>query len=98
VIGGLMENVEEEQVSGIPGLDRIPLIGRLFRHKKTSGIQRELIVILTPHIWKPTGLGQEPAEIPPAGAVPPAVPPAFSTPEPGAFLSPCPSRQSHFQW
>jgi general secretion pathway protein D len=75
VIGGLMENVDEQQMSGVPGLDRLPLVGPLFRYKQKSSTQNELIVILTPHIWKAKGSGQPPADAPPPGVIPsPSVP------------------------
>ena len=53
VIGGLMETVQNTDTSGVPGLSRLPWIGALFRDKRTSTSQKELIVLLTPRIWKP---------------------------------------------
>lgn len=50
VIGGLMENDSGEQVSKIPLLGDIPLIGNLFRHKVTSDAKTELLIFLTPHV------------------------------------------------
>ncbi len=53
VIGGLMEESEDLQTSGIPGLMNMPYLGALFRQKVASKVKRELIVLLTPRIWKP---------------------------------------------
>ena len=53
VIGGLIENDTDVTVSGIPLLDRLPWIGCLFRSTIDQPTRRELIVILTPHIWRP---------------------------------------------
>jgi general secretion pathway protein D len=53
VIGGLMENEVQIEETGIPLLDRIPMLGLLFRHKVETKIKKELIVILTPRIWNP---------------------------------------------
>lgn len=53
VIGGLMENVDDNQISGVPGLSRLPWIGALFRQSRKSSSKKELIVLLTPRIWNP---------------------------------------------
>lgn len=53
VIGGLMETVVNNATSGVPGLSRLPWIGALFRDRSQSTSQKELIVLLTPRIWKP---------------------------------------------
>jgi len=50
VIGGLMEERKEKQVSGIPLLSRIPLIGSLFGRTSEVTTKTELAVLLTPHI------------------------------------------------
>ncbi|MDB5336883.1 MAG: xpsD [Planctomycetaceae bacterium] len=52
VIGGLMETVANKTTSGIPGLGRLPWIGTLFRDRSMSTSKKELIVLLTPRIWK----------------------------------------------
>ncbi len=55
VIGGLIRNQDYETVTKLPILGDIPFIGGAFRHKdKTKGIQRELLVFITPHIIKET--------------------------------------------
>ncbi len=53
VIGGLFDNQLDENWSGLPLLSRLPWIGILFRHTTTATTRTELIVILTPHIWRP---------------------------------------------
>lgn len=50
VIGGLMENDSGEQVSKIPLLGDIPLLGNLFRHKVSTDAKTELLIFLTPHV------------------------------------------------
>lgn len=50
VIGGLMENNSGEQVSKIPVLGDIPLLGNLFRHKINTDAKTELLIFLTPHV------------------------------------------------
>lgn len=50
VIGGLMENNSGEQVSKVPILGDIPLLGNLFRHKVNTDAKTELLIFLTPHV------------------------------------------------
>ena len=54
VIGGLIDNDIEKKWEGVPYLSRIPLIGNVFRHTVETTLKKEMIVILTPHIWQPT--------------------------------------------
>jgi type IV pilus secretin PilQ/predicted competence protein len=53
VIGGLMDHEFQTTYEGVPFLCRLPWIGSLFRETNTVVKKRELIVILTPHIWRP---------------------------------------------
>ena len=55
VIAGLMEEKEAWIESGVPGLQRIPVLGHLFRRTTRSTSKKELIVLLTPKIWNPVG-------------------------------------------
>jgi type IV pilus assembly protein PilQ len=50
VIGGLTVTEKEEVRSGIPLLMDLPLIGRLFQTRRENQIQRDLIILVTPHI------------------------------------------------
>lgn len=53
VIGGLMESEVDSQWQGIPFLSRLPWVGYLFRHTDDTVTKKELVVILTPRIWRP---------------------------------------------
>jgi type IV pilus secretin PilQ/predicted competence protein len=53
VIGGLMEDQDEYQMQGLPLLSRLPALGYLFGVRQKSEGRRELVVLLTPHIWSP---------------------------------------------
>ena len=48
VLGGLIRNNESESESGVPGLRKIPGLGRLFSSKTTSTVRTELLVLITP--------------------------------------------------
>jgi general secretion pathway protein D len=50
VIGGLMQETEEESETRMPYLSRIPLLGWLFKHRSSSKEKTNLLVFLTPHI------------------------------------------------
>lgn len=50
VLGGLIETQRQRQVSGIPLLKDVPLLGGLFRSTDTRQTKRELIITLTPYI------------------------------------------------
>lgn len=52
VIGGLMEEKEEENIYKVPLLGDIPILGWLFKNKKLEKKKTNLLVFLTPHIVK----------------------------------------------
>ena len=52
VIGGLMQEREEQNVTKMPLLGDIPLLGWLFTQKSVSKQKTNLLVFLTPHIIK----------------------------------------------
>lgn len=49
-LGGLINKNHTESWSGVPGLSRLPLVGRLFKHKNVDDQENELIILLTPKI------------------------------------------------
>jgi general secretion pathway protein D len=50
LLGGLIRETRQNGESGVPGLSRVPLIGKLFG-KSTNGLQRqELLVLITPTV------------------------------------------------
>ena len=53
VIGGLTVTESVEVRSGIPILMDLPLIGRLFRSRMESSVQRDLLIMVTPTIVRP---------------------------------------------
>ncbi|MEO5331067.1 MAG: pilus (MSHA type) biogenesis protein MshL [Magnetococcus sp. YQC-5] len=50
VIGGLMKNAWSDNDAGLPGLDGIPILGRLFSNQQKSWKKTELIILLRPII------------------------------------------------
>lgn len=50
VLGGLVQEVERESVSQVPGLGQVPLLGWLFKSKRRQRTKVNLLMILVPHI------------------------------------------------
>ncbi len=50
VLGGLIENQDEDGKGGVPGLSNVPVLGALFSDNNKRASRRELLVILTPKI------------------------------------------------
>ncbi len=50
VIGGLMQEKNEENITKVPLLGDIPLIGWLFKHKSVDKKKTNLLVFITPHV------------------------------------------------
>ena len=50
VIGGIMEQTENESSQGIPFLSSIPLFGNLFKYSVETMTKKELIIIINPHV------------------------------------------------
>ena len=48
VIGGLMQESNQDDRFGVPLLSRLPLIGFLFRQTRTASIKSELVILLKP--------------------------------------------------
>ncbi len=53
IIGGLIDDEITKDWEGLPYLSDIPWIGGLFRHTFDKTTKKELVIILTPHIWRP---------------------------------------------
>ncbi len=56
IIGGLMQNKVDTRTTGVPGLERLPLFGKLFTHKKKEIDKTELLVFLRPTVMNRTSI------------------------------------------
>ncbi|HLK47858.1 MAG TPA: pilus assembly protein N-terminal domain-containing protein [Bryobacteraceae bacterium] len=61
VIGGLIDDRVIENLSQVPGLARIPVLGALFKSRSETKSRNELIVMVTPETARPAGAGAGPA-------------------------------------
>jgi pilus assembly protein CpaC len=59
-IAGLLDQRTTAQMSKIPGIGDIPILGNLFKSRQTNGSNTELMVLVTPVIVDPVG-GQPPS-------------------------------------
>lgn len=50
VIGGLMQDSTTKEEAGVPVLSKIPGVGSLFRHTKSSSQKSELVILLRPQV------------------------------------------------
>jgi pilus assembly protein CpaC len=66
-IAGLMDHRAQVQLSKVPGIADIPVLGQLFRSRSINRSNTELLVLVTPHIVDPvhvqTSLPQEPKPV-----------------------------------
>jgi pilus assembly protein CpaC len=60
-IAGLLDNLTQDEKSGIPFLSAIPIIGNLFKSKSQRAERTELMVLITPQLVRPL----DPDEVPP---------------------------------
>jgi len=68
-IAGLMDRRTTQQLSKVPGIGDIPILGQLFRSKNFSRTNTELLVMVTPSIVDPLTENSPPPQTP-AMAVP----------------------------
>lgn len=59
VVGGLMKEKVVNNESKVPLLGDIPLIGNLFKHKNTSKVKKELVILLKPTIVHTSEIWEE---------------------------------------
>ena len=50
VLGGLMQNEQESRQDGVPGLSKIPGVGRLFSYNRDELVKTELVIFIKPTI------------------------------------------------
>lgn len=59
-IAGLVDNRVTEQLSKIPGIGDIPIIGKLFRSRSLNKSRNELLILVTPRIVQPLSADKVP--------------------------------------
>lgn len=59
IVGGLIEDQDEDQRAGVPVLSRVPVLGLLFRRQDTKKGKSEMIIIIRPHILSTPADGEK---------------------------------------
>lgn len=55
---GLIQQVSKQQITGLPGLMNLPILGQLFRSREYQRNETELMILVQPFIAKPSSPGQ----------------------------------------
>ncbi|MGH3971287.1 MAG: type II and III secretion system protein family protein, partial [Mycobacterium sp.] len=53
-IAGLLQNQTEQDISKVPGLGDIPILGQLFRSDRFQHNETELVILVTPYLVNPS--------------------------------------------
>ena len=64
VISGLVSSNTASQVDKLPGLGDLPVLGAFFRSSRVTADDRELLMIVTPHLVRPFARDAELPELP----------------------------------
>ena len=59
ILAGLIRDDERETLEGLPGLNKIPVVGRLFGRNRTETQETDIVLTLTPHIIRVLQLDEE---------------------------------------
>ena len=62
VLGGLIRENEADTVTGIPGLSKIPVLGKLFSRTVDNTNRTELVVTITPRVITDNSEAREASE------------------------------------
>lgn len=58
VLAGLIKDVNQQTINGVPGLKNLPVLGQLFRSREYNSNQTELAIIITPYTVNPVNENQ----------------------------------------
>src|SRR3954470_12403982 len=86
-IAGLMDNRAQIQLSKIPGIGDIPILGNFFRSRSINRSDSELLVMVTPRIVDPVQMNSPPP-VPPANPIKFLENPGFDKGLPASLASP----------
>lgn len=63
VIGGVLKSQDDKSVSGLPWLQKIPVLGWLFKTDNTSKSKTQLLIFITPKILQSSGFTESAEKI-----------------------------------
>jgi len=50
VIGGIKKNLISENKKSVPGMDKLPIVGKMFKGQNDKDVMNELLVFIAPRI------------------------------------------------
>lgn len=59
ILAGFIRDEERETLKGVPGLSRIPVLGRLFGRTRTDTQETDIVLTLRPHVIRPLALDED---------------------------------------
>lgn len=54
VIAGLIQEDTRQAMDSVPGIERLPVLGQLFRSRDFANNETELVIVVTPYLVEPT--------------------------------------------
>lgn len=54
VVAGLIKEETRQAMDGVPGVERLPVLGSLFRSRDFANNETELVIVVTPYLVDPT--------------------------------------------
>jgi len=58
MIGGLMQNTQNNSINRAPGLGNLPILGTMFRSNSFRKNETELVIVVTPYLVKPVSANE----------------------------------------
>jgi pilus assembly protein CpaC len=58
-MAGLLQSVNSTDIQQLPGLGKLPIIGALFRSTSFAKNESDLVIVVTPHIVRPSAPGED---------------------------------------
>lgn len=58
MIGGLMQNTQNNSIDRAPGLGNLPILGTMFRSNSFRKNETELVIVVTPYLVKPVSANE----------------------------------------
>ncbi|SAI74704.1 Flp pilus assembly secretin [Bordetella ansorpii] len=57
-LAGMLRSTQAQTMQGVPGLSRIPILGRLFEHEVAQKDETELVILVTANVVDPVAAGE----------------------------------------
>ncbi len=58
-MAGLLQSINSKDIQQLPGLGKLPIIGALFRSTSFAKKESDLVIVVTPHIVRPSAPGED---------------------------------------